>query len=299
MLVRGATIDQPGMETGLGCHQNATACEEETILGTCSLGALRSRVLGPKGAAHHPKEQWEQGRSSSSGSPEEGRGQRTCCSWVVSHTHPNQSDRKKLAQRLQDAEEAVEAVNAKCSSLEKTKHRLQNEIEDLMVDVERSNAAAAALDKKQRNFDKVGPSGDVARRQSGGTGINVWPGTFSLGAGRKLSPGEGPGQPWRWGLGWGWGLHSEPQPCFHLCPHRSWLSGSRSMRSLSQSWSPHRRRHAPSALSSSSSRTPMRSRWSTWRPSSERTRTFRVRWGLRPGVAGAGWATLGQGERRI
>ena len=65
------------------------------------------------------------------------------------------SNRKKLAQRLQDAEEAVEAVNAKCSSLDKTKHRLQNEIEDLMVDVERSNAAAAVLDKKQRNFDKV------------------------------------------------------------------------------------------------------------------------------------------------
>ena len=65
------------------------------------------------------------------------------------------SCRKKLTQRLQEAEEAVEAVNAKCSSLEKTKHRLQNEIEDLMVDVERSNAAAAALDKKQRNFDKV------------------------------------------------------------------------------------------------------------------------------------------------
>lgn len=69
--------------------------------------------------------------------------------------------RKKLAQRLQDAEEAVEAVNAKCSSLEKTKHRLQNEIEDLMVDMERSNAAAAALDKKQRNFDKVMPKNSV------------------------------------------------------------------------------------------------------------------------------------------
>lgn len=64
-------------------------------------------------------------------------------------------NRKKLAQRLQDAEESVEAANAKCSSLEKTKHRLQGEIEDLMVDVERSNTAAAALDKKQRNFDKV------------------------------------------------------------------------------------------------------------------------------------------------
>lgn len=63
--------------------------------------------------------------------------------------------RKKLAVRLQDAEEAVEAVNSKCSSLEKTKQRLQGEVEDLMMDVERSNAAAAALDKKQRNFDKV------------------------------------------------------------------------------------------------------------------------------------------------
>lgn len=57
--------------------------------------------------------------------------------------------------RLQEAEEAVEGSNAKCSSLEKTKHRLQTEIEDLVVDLERANAAATALDKKQRNFDKV------------------------------------------------------------------------------------------------------------------------------------------------
>lgn len=63
--------------------------------------------------------------------------------------------RKKLVTRLQEAEETVEASNAKCSSLEKTKHRLQMEIEDLVVDLERANAAAAALDKKQRNFDKV------------------------------------------------------------------------------------------------------------------------------------------------
>uniref|UniRef100_A0A3Q3ISE2 Myosin-7B n=1 Tax=Monopterus albus TaxID=43700 RepID=A0A3Q3ISE2_MONAL len=61
----------------------------------------------------------------------------------------------KLVTRLQEAEETVEASNAKCSSLEKTKHRLQTEIEDLIIDLERSNAAAAALDKKQRNFDKV------------------------------------------------------------------------------------------------------------------------------------------------
>ncbi|XP_008284573.1 myosin-4-like [Stegastes partitus] len=63
--------------------------------------------------------------------------------------------KKKLAQRLQDAEESIEAVNAKCASLEKTKQRLQGEVEDLMIDVERANALAANLDKKQRNFDKV------------------------------------------------------------------------------------------------------------------------------------------------
>ena len=70
-------------------------------------------------------------------------------------TRTDQRFRKKLAQRLQDAEEQVEAVNSKCASLEKTKQRLQNEVEDLMIDVERTNAACAALDKKQRNFDKV------------------------------------------------------------------------------------------------------------------------------------------------
>lgn len=83
-------------------------------------------------------------------------------------------------------------------------------------------------------------------------------------------------------MGWGWGHCSEPRPC----PHRSWPSGSRSTRSHSRSWSPHRRRHALSARSSSSSRTPTRSPWSTWRPSSGRTRTCRVRWGPRPGAAG-------------
>lgn len=71
--------------------------------------------------------------------------------------------RKKLVTRLQEAEETMEASNAKCSSLEKTKHRLQTEIEDLVIDLERANAAAAALDKKQRNFDKVLADGNSYR----------------------------------------------------------------------------------------------------------------------------------------
>lgn len=64
-------------------------------------------------------------------------------------------NRKKLAQRLQESEESTEAINAKCGSLEKTKQRLQVEVEDIMVELERSNASNAILDKKQRNFDKV------------------------------------------------------------------------------------------------------------------------------------------------
>lgn len=46
-------------------------------------------------------------------------------------------------------------MNSKSASLEKTKQRLQSEMEDLMVDVEKSNSVAAGLDKRQRNFDKV------------------------------------------------------------------------------------------------------------------------------------------------
>ncbi|XP_062331337.1 myosin heavy chain, fast skeletal muscle-like [Osmerus eperlanus] len=74
---------------------------------------------------------------------------------AIQRTDELEEAKKRLAQRLQDAEEAIEAVNAKCSSLEKTKQRLQGEVEDLMADVERANAQSASLDKKQRNFDKI------------------------------------------------------------------------------------------------------------------------------------------------
>lgn len=90
----------------------------------------------------------------------------------------------------------MEAVNAKCSSLEKTKHRLQNEIEDLMVDVERSNAAAAALDKKQRNFDKVGSRwgcGHHTVHAGGGLSASSRPEPAPWRQGRRAESGEGPG----------------------------------------------------------------------------------------------------------
>ncbi|MCJ8744151.1 hypothetical protein PDJAM_G00115400 [Pangasius djambal] len=74
---------------------------------------------------------------------------------AIQRTEELEEAKKKLAQRLQEAEETIEAVNSKCASLEKTKQRLQGEVEDLMIDMERANALAANLDKKQRNFDKV------------------------------------------------------------------------------------------------------------------------------------------------
>uniref|UniRef100_UPI00358FD88F myosin-6-like n=1 Tax=Myxine glutinosa TaxID=7769 RepID=UPI00358FD88F len=74
---------------------------------------------------------------------------------AIQRTEELEEAKKKLTSRLQEAEEAVEAANAKCSSLEKNKHRLQSELEDLTIDLERANAAAAVLDKKQRNYDKT------------------------------------------------------------------------------------------------------------------------------------------------
>merc|ERR1712226_1582620 len=60
-----------------------------------------------------------------------------------------------LASRLQEAEETVEATQAKCASLEKSKSRQAAEIEDLTIELERATQAASQLDKKQRNFDKI------------------------------------------------------------------------------------------------------------------------------------------------
>ena len=46
-----------------------------------------------------------------------------------------------MAAKLSEAEEQVEAALSKCNALEKVKARLQGEVEDLMVDVERANAS--------------------------------------------------------------------------------------------------------------------------------------------------------------
>ncbi|KAM3864461.1 LOW QUALITY PROTEIN: myosin-16-like [Diretmus argenteus] len=74
---------------------------------------------------------------------------------AIHRTEELEETKRKLAVRLQEAEEAAEAAQARAASLDKVKTRLQGEVEDLTIDLEKSNAAAAALDKKQRVFDKL------------------------------------------------------------------------------------------------------------------------------------------------
>ncbi|XP_078125300.1 myosin-16-like [Sander vitreus] len=74
---------------------------------------------------------------------------------AIHRTEELEETKRKLAVRLQEAEEAAEAAQARAASLDKVKLRLQGEVEDLTIDLERSNAAAAVLDKKQRVFDKM------------------------------------------------------------------------------------------------------------------------------------------------
>ncbi|XP_050175478.1 myosin-3-like isoform X2 [Myiozetetes cayanensis] len=74
---------------------------------------------------------------------------------AIQRTEELEEAKKKIAQRLQKAGQQVGTVNSKCASLEKMNLKLQGEVGDLTLDVERANTSAAALDRKQQNFDKV------------------------------------------------------------------------------------------------------------------------------------------------
>ncbi|XP_065312696.1 myosin heavy chain, striated muscle-like isoform X2 [Gordionus sp. m RMFG-2023] len=73
----------------------------------------------------------------------------------VQRSEELEESRKKLQQRLQQAEEALEAAQVKISSLEKTKQRLTSELDDAQIDVERANNSASSFEKKQKGFDKT------------------------------------------------------------------------------------------------------------------------------------------------
>merc|ERR1740131_622265 len=63
--------------------------------------------------------------------------------------------RTKLQARIQEAEENVESLNVKIANGEKSRSRMQADLEDLSMDYERTHAAAIITEKRGKNFDKV------------------------------------------------------------------------------------------------------------------------------------------------
>merc|ERR1719430_2789167 len=66
-----------------------------------------------------------------------------------------EGSRAKLNNRVAEAEETVESLNTKISATEKSKHRLESELEDIALEYERTHAAAVITEKRARNFDKI------------------------------------------------------------------------------------------------------------------------------------------------
>merc|ERR1719334_2149839 len=60
----------------------------------------------------------------------------------VTRAEELEAARMKLAARLEEAEQQIEAMNIKNMNLEKTKNRVQAELEDVQVEVERAHTLA-------------------------------------------------------------------------------------------------------------------------------------------------------------
>ena len=66
-----------------------------------------------------------------------------------------EGSKQKITARLGESEETIECLNQKILATEKTKHRLETELDDLQMEYERVHAAAMITEKRGRNFDKV------------------------------------------------------------------------------------------------------------------------------------------------
>merc|ERR1719334_20550 len=66
-----------------------------------------------------------------------------------------EGNKSKLANRVSEAEETIDSLNTKIAATEKTKHRIEAELEDISMEYERTHAAAIITEKRAANFDKV------------------------------------------------------------------------------------------------------------------------------------------------
>merc|ERR1712020_327727 len=65
------------------------------------------------------------------------------------------ASRNKLMSRISEAEETVESLNVKIANGEKSRGRMQSDLEELSMEYERTHAAAIITEKRGKNFDKV------------------------------------------------------------------------------------------------------------------------------------------------
>merc|ERR1711981_71716 len=66
-----------------------------------------------------------------------------------------EGNKSKLGARVNESEETIDSLNAKIAATEKTKHRIEVELEDLQMEYERTHAAAIITEKRGKDFDKV------------------------------------------------------------------------------------------------------------------------------------------------
>merc|ERR1711922_15429 len=66
-----------------------------------------------------------------------------------------ESARNKLQSKIVESEELVDSLTTKVANAEKSKTRMNNELDDLAMEYERVHAAALITEKRGKNFDKV------------------------------------------------------------------------------------------------------------------------------------------------
>jgi len=66
-----------------------------------------------------------------------------------------EGSRTKLMARIAEAEETVDTLQQKIANTEKSKARMQTDLEEISMEYERTHAAAIITEKRGKNFDKV------------------------------------------------------------------------------------------------------------------------------------------------
>ncbi|XP_042212121.1 myosin heavy chain, muscle-like isoform X2 [Homarus americanus] len=73
----------------------------------------------------------------------------------VAKTEELEATRLKLIARLDEAEAQIEELNVRNMNLEKNKHHITSEFEQVQVEVDRAQSMAIASEKRQKNFDRI------------------------------------------------------------------------------------------------------------------------------------------------